>query len=726
MRLHRAFLSAALFLSIGTHAATAFAINGDCGQPISNATGPRASDALGILKVAVGNGTCELCVCDINGNGQIQAVDALAALRIAVGQAIALNCPVCEPALTGHVRVATGESLVVGLGPGAGVTVQLFALNGEGVPTGGAISTATTNVNGKYKIRPVPDPSVELAVCATVSSVTQCAFVTSDTVDIDPVGDFLFDTVAEALGSSPADLDSLTLEELTALVELLAAVDIDFSMTTPSGAVGFVDLATGGVYSSLIAEFATSSSGPPVAVAGAYNLIQQTTVLARSFDPSSMGAPSVNARSVGAEQFTSKLSVAADGSVTHTSNLVGRAGAVTEVSGSIPGSPDTVFNASADYDEEEVDETPSAGEKLLSAAHGGLILRTEEGASAGGVAQGGGLAVVTVTEAESDAGAIAGLAFVLREGSGLSNSSLSSVYNAVQFEVHVRAETNPGEVHRQSEVRATMGTATFDGNGHFSLGATTGQEVVLAKNGAPPEAAAAAPTVSLSTDDVGEEAVSGLDYTVSSKGAVEIKEGSEVVARGATTPDRNVVVLRFGDGDANGASFGVLIATKRGTNMNKASGNGTFRSYSFDLELGHRTEPGVPDAQHAIDSRTVSATLEQGSFHLDGNGNLDVFGTLSHRSSLMETQAVLEHQMGPDEVSDAQTHLSSQTDGSESLDPEEGTYTINSKGELTANVGDGDPVQGYLSPDGNVLVFPQFETEDESSSVGLFVGLRQP
>ena len=78
----------------------------ECGDPISDggalktadAIGPTlvtASDALYILRSAVGLASCELCVCDVDGSGSISATDALATLRAAVGQPIALTCPAC-------------------------------------------------------------------------------------------------------------------------------------------------------------------------------------------------------------------------------------------------------------------------------------------------------------------------------------------------------------------------------------------------------------------------------------------------------------------------------------------------------------------------------------------------------------------------------------------------------------------------------------------------------
>ncbi len=68
---------------------------GDCGQPVSTGAGPVATDALIVLNAAVGAVQCDLCVCDVDNNGVINATDALGDLKVAVGQPVVLACPVC-------------------------------------------------------------------------------------------------------------------------------------------------------------------------------------------------------------------------------------------------------------------------------------------------------------------------------------------------------------------------------------------------------------------------------------------------------------------------------------------------------------------------------------------------------------------------------------------------------------------------------------------------------
>jgi hypothetical protein len=66
-----------------------------CGFPVTDGAKPAASDALRALRVAVGNGECDLCVCDVNDNGGVTTTDALVILRAAVGLDVSLDCPPC-------------------------------------------------------------------------------------------------------------------------------------------------------------------------------------------------------------------------------------------------------------------------------------------------------------------------------------------------------------------------------------------------------------------------------------------------------------------------------------------------------------------------------------------------------------------------------------------------------------------------------------------------------
>jgi len=106
-------LCTALALGITLLAATttgARAAPGECGQPTSRGgASPTATDALFVLRAAVGIESCKSCICDTDASGLIAATDALAILRSAVGLGPALGCvAVCDP-LCGDGIVDPGE-----------------------------------------------------------------------------------------------------------------------------------------------------------------------------------------------------------------------------------------------------------------------------------------------------------------------------------------------------------------------------------------------------------------------------------------------------------------------------------------------------------------------------------------------------------------------------------------------------------------------------------------
>ncbi|RMD86106.1 MAG: hypothetical protein D6815_00525 [Candidatus Dadabacteria bacterium] len=69
-----------------------------CGRPVGGGATPRASDALFVLKAAVGAASCAPCVCDVDGSGgsaPVTASDALRVLKKAVGQSVSFSCAKC-------------------------------------------------------------------------------------------------------------------------------------------------------------------------------------------------------------------------------------------------------------------------------------------------------------------------------------------------------------------------------------------------------------------------------------------------------------------------------------------------------------------------------------------------------------------------------------------------------------------------------------------------------
>jgi hypothetical protein len=66
-----------------------------CGSVAAARIALTASDALFILRTAVGSETCALCVCDVDASDMVTATDALVTLKAAVGQSVSLSCPAC-------------------------------------------------------------------------------------------------------------------------------------------------------------------------------------------------------------------------------------------------------------------------------------------------------------------------------------------------------------------------------------------------------------------------------------------------------------------------------------------------------------------------------------------------------------------------------------------------------------------------------------------------------
>jgi exonuclease III len=78
-----------------------------CGDPVADASDFRgdfaaravaASDALFVLRSAVGGPACPPCICDVNASGDVTATDALLVLKASVDQGAPLDCPPCEGA----------------------------------------------------------------------------------------------------------------------------------------------------------------------------------------------------------------------------------------------------------------------------------------------------------------------------------------------------------------------------------------------------------------------------------------------------------------------------------------------------------------------------------------------------------------------------------------------------------------------------------------------------
>jgi hypothetical protein len=149
---------------------------GDCGQPASTGDQPTASDALAVLRAAVGTESCAVCTCDADGSGGVAATDALAVLRRAVGLSVPLLCAACPGAVVPPPTVVRGaasgfvyapsatlvidhpSSAPVGATPVADASIRAFDHDGD------PLGETTTAADGSFTLADLPTGLVRFEV----------------------------------------------------------------------------------------------------------------------------------------------------------------------------------------------------------------------------------------------------------------------------------------------------------------------------------------------------------------------------------------------------------------------------------------------------------------------------------------------------------------------------------------------------------------------------------
>jgi hypothetical protein len=169
-------------LALPTAVRNATAAPGTCGQPFSDGATPAASDALFVLRAAVGIESCDACICDVDGSGVVSAVDALAVLAAAVGRPVTLDCHGCNATTTS----TTSTSL-----PNDTTTTTLSAptTTSTSLPTG----TTTTSVGGP-------------TTTSTTSTTLLVGLGDADTTTLDRLDDVMDAAVALVAGASFQDV----------------------------------------------------------------------------------------------------------------------------------------------------------------------------------------------------------------------------------------------------------------------------------------------------------------------------------------------------------------------------------------------------------------------------------------------------------------------------------------------------------------------------------------
>src|SRR5262249_18729173 len=117
----------------------------------------KASDALAVLKTAVGSRVCSLCICDVDRSGKTTASDALLTLKFAVGQPVKLACVACPVhaviGAAGGSITSADDRLEVEIPAGALTTSTDVTLSGL-APSKRNPATADLAISDVYVLEP--------------------------------------------------------------------------------------------------------------------------------------------------------------------------------------------------------------------------------------------------------------------------------------------------------------------------------------------------------------------------------------------------------------------------------------------------------------------------------------------------------------------------------------------------------------------------------------------
>ncbi|HYC53893.1 MAG TPA: choice-of-anchor L domain-containing protein [Candidatus Binatia bacterium] len=206
LALRQLWLALALTIAGATTSAAAL---GDCAQPLSNGIKPNTSDALAILKAAVGGDQCDAnpCICDPNGDDKILTTDALYALKVAVGQSLVLMCPCAN--VVPVADAGDDSSAVVGV-------AELLDGSGSSDADGDPLTYQWTVVSS-------PEGSLQILTDADTATPTLLA---------DIVGQYVLSLVVGD-GSDASQADEVTIDATSAIIVEASPTALVVDVSTP-------------------------------------------------------------------------------------------------------------------------------------------------------------------------------------------------------------------------------------------------------------------------------------------------------------------------------------------------------------------------------------------------------------------------------------------------------------------------------------------------------------
>ncbi|MFT5039158.1 MAG: hypothetical protein ACI8TX_000106 [Hyphomicrobiaceae bacterium] len=738
-------------LLLVTLPSTAMASLGDCGQPASTGDKIRSSDALAVLKSAVGIQPCGLCVCDVDGSGAVRASDALATLKFAVGvEGVNLTCDVCSgDGVTGRVLGLNGtlDDAIAARGVNAGVPFEGFT------PVAGALvelhridaignslellDLEETDESGTFSFRASTGLGTDLQLRAFNSGGGRVlsALATAEETDIDPASEFVLAVVLgkAPLGASgvatsvPRGVGGIGLTDFTA-GEYNGCVGQARAVTpenAPPDARSFVDLisaATGGLLASQITAFADSPDLTDI-LNGTYWAISSDVFFEANFTPGTIDVnPDLNQRCIFVGGGIHRVIFDGVGGMGFGGCEFSSFG-MCETSGTqrFSGMTDVKINATVDvFRDDEVCEVETGGTYDL-AGDGTVVIVAPEGDVLPTIATPDG-SYLAVSIIENDDGFARGQAIAFPQATSASNAIFDGEYHLIDTEEFVFRGEQENLVLRGVGFFAGLGGAVSDGDGGVTIDFGAGADIVLTEAAPPAENPPGDPSVTLGVEATDEEGPEDFSYQIDTDGAFTLTAPGES-ATGAISPDGTLVAFNSTFADESDSGVATQYLVKKAVSMSTSGLAGTYQMVGQLIDVEAEFTPGSFDGPVDVNFRAVCQSAVLGSVDLGLDTNFDIPSFVVNEVCLDEASFVENSTNQPaGRIFDANVSFFTVTENDDSL---AGSWNVTPDGKLTLNV-EGIELSGAASPDGSFFILQGVTSEAGTDATRVvMIGIRQ-
>lgn len=523
----------------------------------------------------------------------------------------------------GNFLVPSAGAAISGLQPVTGATVELIYVDNNGAQVGDVLASTTTSITGDYRLS-LPagvDFAANLVVRITgVNGTTLDAQVVEQTVDIDPISDFVLDKLVE----NGTALDTLAVNEVVWLTGQAEAFDLTAGadMTEMLAAL---DAEVGQFMDDNIVSI-NAGTGDGALAAGEYHLAEIDLELHDHEDPQisagtfsgSIDQASVSIVDAGSGQLTATFTASVDEwfnlglNGTATNNLLFVNTDLPSGSETLQGSIDGNGAVSFEWDfEEELDTVYEFGWRYppgsirMSGAPGSSVYlgqHNDAGVRYHLIDTDGDLQVDAL-DPSLKAGDEVGFSLVVmaKKSQGMDDSSLNGLYGMVGLDVQV--VNGSGDI----DVGAFYSIESFDGARGITENLLNAVDLSRSPNGAPTSSTDTVPANSsyvFGPDGDGSFAVHDIGDAVNFDRAFAGDNGNFfVVAAGGHTESSPSVIVSADQGMAMGVKLPAIAP------------NMTDRSYRM-----HSMSVTFAGSSTRIDN------LGGGVISFNGDGSLNITG----------------------------------------------------------------------------------------------------